>query len=157
MPFSLRKITRLNLMALFLLVAIAIAVFAARAGRKPPVSVASFKQSAAPEFQVEPKNKDVPTVESEVISLTQFGFEPKEITRPKGPFSLIVNNRIGLKEVNLRLDRDLGNGVKEKQKEKNVKNDVLDWQEFLDLNPGTYILSEASNPRLICTLTITSK
>jgi hypothetical protein len=157
MPFSFRKMTRLNLMALLLLIAIAIGVFAARTALKPSVPAVSFKQGPNPEFKVEPKNKDVTTVESEVISLTPFGFEPKEIKRPKGLFCLMVNTRLGLKEVNLRLDRDLGNGVKEKQKEKNVKNDILDWQEFLDLNPGTYILSESSLPKFTCTLTITAK
>src|SRR6266508_4488481 len=37
-------------------------------------------------------------IESELITITPRGFEPKEITRPTGEFLLVINNRSGLEE-----------------------------------------------------------
>jgi hypothetical protein len=95
------------------------------------------------------KNK----IEAELITITPRGFEPAEITRSKGRFLLAVDNRSGLDEVTLRLDRVAGNRLREV----NVPRKELDWSEAFDLNPGQYVLSEANHPQWICRLTITAQ
>lgn|SRR5262249_22618582 len=90
---------------------------------------------------------------AELITITPRGFEPAEITRPKGRFLLAVDNRSGLDEVTLRLDRVAGNRLHEVR----VPRKELDWSEVFDLNPGQYVLTEANNPRWACRFTITAQ
>lgn len=89
-------------------------------------------------------------VETELITVRPFGFEPAEITRKQGRFLLAVDNRSGLEEVTLRLDRVTGNRLRDV----NVPRRKLDWREFMDLPPGRYVLSEAAHPEWTCTVTI---
>jgi hypothetical protein len=80
------------------------------------------------------------------------GFEPKEINRPKGQFLLVVHNRSGVEEVNLRLDHEAGNRLHEVR----VGRDRLDWRAPLDLHPGQYVLTEAGHPGWICRINVTA-
>jgi len=89
-------------------------------------------------------------IEAEVITLTPRGFEPREITRPTGPFLLAATNRSSLEEVVLRLERIGGNRMQELR----LSGKRRDWQETLNLPAGEYILSEATNPDWICQITI---
>lgn len=92
-------------------------------------------------------------VEAESITLRPTGFDPKEITRRRGPFLLAASNRSGLEEVVLSLTRIDGNTVKELR----VSRKQRAWQEVINLSPGQYILSEASHPDWICHITITAE
>ena len=89
--------------------------------------------------------------EIEVITIRPAGFEPQEITRPKGPFGLAVENRTGLENVILRLDREGGGRLQERQ----VTRKELNWKQRVNLPPGTYTLTEANNPDWVCRITIT--
>lgn len=92
-------------------------------------------------------------VETEVLTIRPTGFEPSELTRPQGRFLLAVNNRSGLAEVNLRLDRVAGNRLREVR----VPRNKLDWREFVELPPGRYLLTEAGQPNWVCSITITAR
>ena len=92
-------------------------------------------------------------VEAEVITIRPTGFEPQEITRPKGLFLLAVENRSGLQTIQLRLDREAGARIRDPQFPRNKH----DWKDRLDLPPGRYILSEAYHPLWSCVLTVTAK
>lgn len=92
-------------------------------------------------------------VETELVTIRPTGFEPAEISRVQGRFLLAVDNRAGLEEVTLRLDRVAGNRLRDVK----VPRRKLDWREFVDLTPGRYVLSEAAHPEWNCTITITSK
>jgi len=81
------------------------------------------------------------------------GFEPTEITRPAGRFILVVNNRSWLEEIELRLEREDGNRVREVRRHKNKP----DWRDVVDLPPGQYVLKEANHPDWACRITITSQ
>jgi len=48
-------------------------------------------------------------IEAELITLTPDGFEPAEIKRSQGRFLLALDNRSGVREITLRLDREAGN------------------------------------------------
>ena len=90
-------------------------------------------------------------VEVQVITVRPRGFEPSDITRPTGVFLLAVDNRSGLDELHLSLDREGGNRVHEQR----VSRKKLDWRGAFDLPPGRYALTEAKNPDWVCTITIT--
>lgn len=93
-----------------------------------------------------------PRVESEVITLSPTGFNPAEITRPRGRFLILVDNRSELDEVTFRLSRADGHGLREVRRTK----EELIWKQLEDLPPGEYLLTEASNPEWVCRITITS-
>jgi hypothetical protein len=88
-----------------------------------------------------------------IITLRPTGFEPKEITRSRGLFLLVVNNRSNNPDVLLRLDRETG----QREHEERVKGGKLDWRKPFDLHPGRYLLSEAYHPEWVCRITITEQ
>jgi hypothetical protein len=90
-------------------------------------------------------------VDGTVAVLYRNGFEPREITRSKGHFILVVLNRCGLSELSLRLDREAGTRLREAS----FSREKREWTDVVNLPPGNYILSEASNPDWTCKITIT--
>src|SRR4030095_2464050 len=89
---------------------------------------------------------------SELVTAFPHGFEPDEITRPRGPFMLCVDNRAGIEGLSLRLISSETRGLVHAepiQKGRSGTNKVLNPA------PGVYILTEASHPGWSCTLTIT--
>lgn len=98
--------------------------------------------------------QQVQRVEAEVITIRPIGFEPREITRPKGLFLLAVENRSGLQTVQLRLDREVGGP---RLRDVQMPRNRHDWKDAFDLTPGRYVLTEAYHPEWICSITITSK
>jgi hypothetical protein len=88
---------------------------------------------------------------SELISISRFGFETTEITRPAGKFFLIIENRSGLNPITLRLKAEHG----EKVIEVTPPQDQLDWADELNLHPGRYTLTIAERPSWVCNITIT--
>lgn len=91
----------------------------------------------------------LPAVAAIVIRPT--GFRPATIIRPAGRILFKVDNRSGFKEVALRLDKVGG----ERLIDVRVPRARLDWHAVLELTPGSYVLSEANNPRWTCNITIT--
>ena len=90
-----------------------------------------------------------PGLEVELITLRPAGFEPLEITRPKDPFVLFIDDRSG-KETSLVLQRVKG----ERLRTINLNRKKSEWQDVLDLTPGTYVLQDANNPESRCQITI---
>lgn len=91
--------------------------------------------------------------DSVLITITPGGFDVGQITSPAVPFFLLVENRSGLDEVSLRLDRVAGPRLRQVT----VAREQLDWSDLVDLSPGEYVLSEGNHPSWICHITITSK
>jgi hypothetical protein len=116
---------------------------------------------SAPTAVVELKKRDqearsnpTPTrLDSVLITINQGGFYPAALSRPKGKFFLLVENRSEVREVDLRLDRVTGNRLREVK----APSGQLDWTELLDLNPGEYRLTEAKHPNWVCHIIITSQ
>ena len=92
-----------------------------------------------------------PDVEAELITLGPDGFQPSELTRPKGRVYLVVDNMTDLPALDLRLSREAGHSLREVS----VPRGQADWTELLDLTPGTYVLREAANPQWACRLVVT--
>jgi hypothetical protein len=98
--------------------------------------------------------KDDPLIVEE-FTLRPTGFYPARLTRSKGKFLLVVNNRTGLEEIDIAISREVGNGPREKLKDVKVHRKLLDWNDVFDLNPGTYVVTEASNPKWVCRISVT--
>lgn len=121
----------------------------ALAERSTTVS-AGHPSPALAELQTSVPSQRIPAA---YIRIRPFGFDPREVTGPAGSFRLAVDNRSGLKEVVLRLDREAGNRLHEVR----VPREKLDWRGTFELTPGRYKLSEANHPNWVCTITITAR
>jgi hypothetical protein len=81
-------------------------------------------------------------VEVELVTLRPAGFEPAEMTRPKGPFVLTVDDRSGLEKSSLKLVQENGNDVRQLKTDRRK----TEWHDVLDLPPGAYVLVETNHP-----------
>jgi len=88
-------------------------------------------------------------LEVELVTLRPAGFEPSEITRPKAPFVLFVDDRSG-KDTALVLQRING----ERLRTINLNRKKSEWHSMIDLPPGNYVLQDAGNSELRCQITI---
>jgi hypothetical protein len=92
-----------------------------------------------------------PRVTSHVLTLSARGFDPAEVSWPKGRIFLTVNNLSNVNELVLRLDREVGGRVKE-MKLRSKKERAAG---VLDLPPGDYLLTEANHPGWVCRIKVT--
>jgi hypothetical protein len=90
-------------------------------------------------------------VESELITILPTGFHPTQIMRPSGKFLLAVENRSGIKQVDLRLNAESGDRLFQVSR----TWERADWNEVVNPPPGRYVLTEASHPEWQCVITIT--
>ena len=93
---------------------------------------------------------DSQPAEIELITVQPAGFEPSEITRTKGAFVLFLDDRSGKENSSLVLQRLNG----ERLRRINLKRKKSNWNEVVDLSPGTYILQDGSNAERRCQITI---
>lgn len=110
-------------------------------------------RSSVPDIAGMSVNTDKPDrqIIRELLTLHPFGFDPAELTIPSGNFLLAVDNLSGQPVINLTLVEE----KKSKLRDIKIESKNRDWREELDLKPGIYILSEASNPRWTCRITVT--
>ncbi len=144
--FSLRL--KLTAMAIVLVGVVAAALSVAQAVRTRSAAKANPAQADASGQQEE-------RIESELITLRRFGFEPAAIKRPAGDVILIINNRSNLPDVSLTLTRVQGNRPADKVKDVGLRKGQVNWVERFNLPPGDYVLTEASRPDWKCSITLT--
>jgi hypothetical protein len=87
------------------------------------------------------------------ITVRPWGFEPSEITLPKGEFALRVDNRSGLDDLNIRLLRETG----QVQSDRELYNRKPERVSYYKLIPGRYLLSNAGHADWSCQITITAQ
>lgn len=121
--------------------------------RRDTLSVSNSTPNSAPIIaNVDPTApQSLRKLEVEIVTIQSTGFDPSEIKRPAGPFSLHVNNRSEIPELQLRLDRDRA----ERLQTAPLLRGRLDWKRTIDLPPGRYVLTEAQHPEWVCRITIT--
>ncbi len=115
-----------------------------------PISAAIIKSSYSP-LQANEK------LESELITVSRFGFMPLAITRPFKDFVMVIENRTADPELNLTLNRTVGNRPTDKVTDVKLKRGRGNWYAHLNLPPGEYELSEASHPEWKCKITLTPR
>lgn len=109
-----------------------------------------FSPAAQPEQQ---QDAEAPReARAEVFTVTPAGFEPAEVTLPAGDYLLVFNNRTGLDEFELRLDRE-GHGTMRRARAPRRKRAL---REMLKLTPGSYVVTETNHPEWVLRLTVTA-
>lgn len=80
-------------------------------------------------------------------TLTSEGFAPATVTHAAGRFKLVVQNRSGIEPPALRF-----NGEADGSSWRNVRviGQVQGWTREVELEAGTYTLTEANHPEWIC-------
>ncbi len=144
-----------------LLVTIGIAVSARATSRARAMRPASIQAASAAisDRQVDAGQSAQPVrtiaqMESELITMTPHGFEPREITRPKGAFLLLVDNRSGRATApNARFTVEAGAQLREIV----VPREQPNWSDVVNLEPGRYVLTDANHPSWTCHITITAQ
>ncbi|MBS1786918.1 MAG: hypothetical protein JST85_04315 [Acidobacteria bacterium] len=94
-------------------------------------------------------------LETELITVRRFGFDPPAIKRPAGDFQFFITNRSQSRELALTLSRVEGNRPSDKVKDVGFRKGQVKWVERFNLPPGDYVLTEASHPDWKCTITLT--
>ncbi len=89
-------------------------------------------------------------LEVELVTLRPSGFEPVEITRPRGAFVLFVDDRTQRESSTLNLMRVSGERMKEARTSKNRS----EWHDLIDLTPGVYLLVDEVSSQSRCQITI---
>ncbi len=84
------------------------------------------------------------------IKVLPYGFEPSVVEQDPGRILLVVHNRTGLRQITLRLDREVGGRLVEVS----LPTTRVRWGQRLVLVPGKYVLTEANHPNWICRITI---
>jgi len=144
---SMRRLLFVALAWALLTVSIVFAVAMSSTRMRPQTENPAGQQASA-------QNVPIPVrIESELITLRPQGFEPAEITRPKGAVLLIVDNRSGLDAVNLQLGRVTGGRLREVA----LSRKKAIWRDLNDLIPGQYTLTEATHHDWTCRITITAQ
>jgi hypothetical protein len=125
----------------------AIAIFRTVAASKSPVNSTEASHAHSPVSTSRPPDQ----LEAEVITILPRGFEPTEITRPKGRFLLSVENRSGLQRVEFHLSAESGSRIFQASR----TWELADWNEVVNPPPGKYVLTETNHPSWQCVITIT--
>lgn len=152
MRTTLSALVRRHATPMLLVAAISLSL-AIASGTRAWVRSASPDTSGSLTPPLAPSTSGRERLETELVTVTPTGFEPVELTRPAGRFILDVDNRSGLEEVELRLDKLRG----ARERAVRVSRTALDWRDTLRLQPGTYVLTEAHHPQWSCRITITSR
>jgi hypothetical protein len=84
------------------------------------------------------------------VTIRPTGFDPAEVTLPRGRFMLAVDNRTGLNELTFRLDREGGGRLHEVR----MTREQLAWRKVIDPPPGGYVLTEINHPGWVCRISI---
>lgn len=92
-------------------------------------------------------------IETELILITEDGFEPRDITRSaQDKFFVAVENRSGRSDFRLRIARE---GDTLKVVDVQIPPKLLAWHKVLLLPPGAYVVTEENNPAWSCRITLT--
>lgn len=153
MPFSLRKLSRLHLIALLVVAMIGMATFGFgfRDWFSRKASVTAMPQQIRPEAAAVTAPDGVTQ-----LLLRPEGFDSTEFTLPKGRYLLILQNRTGLDNLALQVSRLVGNGEKPKDVAFDSKKKYR-IESLIDLTPGDYAVTVQGYPDWTCRLTVTSK
>lgn len=152
MPFSFRRLTKLNALALCFIAIPAIAVLGFgmnnwfKIGSPVRATYLGIKPAAA-------ADQTARRVVQELLTLRRSGFDPAELTIPSGNFLLAIDNLSGVPDVQLTLAEE----KKNKLKDIKFASRNRDGREEIDLKTGVYILSAPLHPAWTCRITVTDQ
>jgi hypothetical protein len=139
--------------AVLLLVVVATTSNFARRGAKIEV-VAPVAANAIPPVDIPSSlaqsGEAGPEVKLVLLALLPHGFENTEMHLDAGDYVFIIGNRTGLREVDVRVDRE----GKERVASAAVGGRKRDWKQRLKLTPGTYVVTANDNPDWTCRIVV---
>ena len=91
-----------------------------------------------------------PEVKLVLLALLPEGFDPREMQLAPGDYVFIVGNRTGLREINIRLDRE---GVA-RVAVATLAGRQKDWKQRMRLTTGTYLITANDNPEWSCRIVV---
>lgn len=103
------------------------------------------------------RNSDARRVEVEILTIQPNGFEPSQITRSSGAFLLAIDNRADVEDLRLRLNRVQNHLPEPALLDVTVPRERLNLDEYINLPPGNYALTEANHPDWVCHITIDAR
>lgn len=96
-----------------------------------------------------------PAEHSIAVVLRWEGFEPPSITMPPGKNFIVVFNRTGLDEVDLKIQRTGGPGRSgEVLAQRPSRRTEWNWNELVNLPVGEYEIREANHPQWVFRLSV---
>jgi len=140
-------VPKLTVLMFLTLMVFTIIAAGARAWLAPTATTSKWSPATA---QATPTPKRLSVLH---VIVRPWGFEPKEVTRPKGEFALVVDNWSGLRQLDIHLIRETGERAQNRQISKEGKFDLS----YYDLTPGRYLLTDTNHPNWVCRITITAK
>lgn len=149
--YSMPHITTKGLLALAALaslVGLAVAARAWRAATAPEMPGVSAAPAETPHSGArDATGAGLPLVR---VTIRPTGFDPAEVTLPRGRFMLAVDNRTGLNELTFRLVREGGGRLHEVR----MTREQLAWRKVVDPPPGGYLLTEVNHPGWVCRISV---
>jgi hypothetical protein len=97
-------------------------------------------------------------LEVEVVTVRPTGFEPSQITRPPGPYILLIENRSGLDYVTLNLSyltvpsNPLTKAFPTSIFQVQMPRGQMDWTTVIPGTPGQYSLKESNHSNWSCSV-----
>ena len=113
MPFSIRKLTKLQFVAFCLMALLGLSAFAFSWSDWFAKSTNKSAAVAVAAIQVGPPEVYSGLLVQELLTLRPTGFDPAEITIPSGNFIFSIDNLSGLATVNLTLVEEKKNKLKD--------------------------------------------
>jgi len=96
---------------------------------------------------------DGPSVK--LVTLGPGGFEPRELASSKSRFILMIDNLTGLDDILVQLSRSgAGSAQGSRVHEVRMRSGRTNWTDSFDLDPGEYVLTEATHPGWDCKITV---
>ena len=80
-----------------------------------------------------------------LIAVEPYGFEPREIDVDAGRYLLVVQNRSGLTDLNVKLEAEDGQKLHEAHAQ---------WRQHFDLKQGSYRLTVENFPQWSCVIRV---
>ena len=158
MLFSIRKLTRLQLIAFCLMAALGITTFGFSwfsSAKNLPSSQPQTINSASKAIGQQQSNVTTPVAPHAdfttlAINLTRFGFEPAAINVVTGNYLFSVRNMTGIGSVPLTITRKNGDKIISDT----TKEGKRRWDQVVKFTPGEYVLTVADNPNWTCAISV---
>jgi hypothetical protein len=136
-------------------------VFGVNAGggaSSAPIPARSDNEKSSP-TQASQQEQDELTADSRfgvmVVALRPTGFEPGELALTEGNYLFVFNNRTGLDDVALQLERE-GHGANLLRERRQLQSKRARRQ-LVHLSPGSYLLKETNHPEWTMRIDVASK
>jgi len=141
-----RGVAPAALLAAALLVTTAVVAVSARSWLTPRTAA---KEVVAKTKVMDDSQQQLPA-DVTLTTLNATGFSPSEIAHEAGRFRIVVRNKSGVADLDLRLDGEQSS----RWVERHELGEIQGWVATVELEPGTYTITEANHPDRSCRLIV---